>query len=134
MAKWIIKAAAMSGAISVALGAIGAHTLKNILSEPHRLMWEKAVHYQIFHTFALWICFFLIHTFPQATQAHKRVEQAAYLFLTGIFCFSGSLYLLSTREITGISGSIIGPITPLGGTVWIIAWLLLFFHSKSFFK
>ena len=48
---------------------------------------------------------------------------AGFLFFTGILLFSGSLYLLSTQSILNISIPLLGPITPLGGSLLIFGWL-----------
>lgn len=119
MNKRIIITAAILGLIAVILGAFGAHGLEGKVSESGLDNWNTAVNYQFYHVFAL----LFLATF---SRAKNGLIQAAYIcFTVGIFLFSGSLYLLSTREITGISTGILGPITPIGGLFFIIGWFSL---------
>ena len=107
--------AGISGAITVGLGAFGAHGLKSVLS-PYLLdVYETAVQYQMWHTLALFGCGILLRN-----SFSKGVSYAALLFTIGIIFFSGSLYAL---VFTGIKW--FGPITPLGGLCFIIGWLTL---------
>lgn len=68
----------------------------------------------------------------------KSLGVAGWLFAGGVVCFSGSLYLLSTREVHGLSVEWLGPITPLGGILLIVAWGLLFastfYHYERHYK
>lgn len=107
--------ALISGALAVALGAFGAHKLKPLLDANQQSIWEKAVLYQFVHTLALVI---LLN--------EKEIRNSKWigtLFVTGIVCFSGSLYLLATAHITWINTAVIGPVTPVGGMCFIAAWL-----------
>jgi len=114
----ILSVAAVSGLLAVALGAFGAHGLKGIISPEMLEVYKTGVQYQFYHTFALLIVGVLM-SFSQS----KGLTWSAYLFITGIILFSGSLYLLA---ITGIKA--LGMITPFGGITWIAAWILLFVH------
>jgi uncharacterized membrane protein YgdD (TMEM256/DUF423 family) len=104
---------AILGGLGVALGAFGAHGLKQIIDDPHRLdVWETAARYQMIHALAL--C---------AVAAHPRAPRGpAWLFLVGTFIFSGSLYALA---LSGIG--ILGAITPMGGACFIAGWIWLAF-------
>lgn len=113
--------AAISGMLAVALGALGAHYLEKQLAPQKMEIWEKAVRYQFYHTLVLLILTILIKTYG----AGRLIKFSAWLFAGGIVLFSGSLYLLSTRELTGLPSHWLGPLTPLGGISWIIAWMLL---------
>lgn len=118
----LIKAAAISGALAVILGAFGAHALKGLLSPEQLQVYETGVRYQFYHTIAL---FFSGWAFQHAGV--RTFRTAGFFFLAGIFCFSGSLYLLSARDLIGIMNwSFLGPVTPLGGLFFIIGWILLF--------
>lgn len=121
MQKTFVLLAALSGLSAVALGAFGAHGLQPLLSAHQLMMWEKAVQYQFYHTGALLFCVLLAERLPAAL-----LTWAGRCFAVGILFFSGSLYLLATRELTGLSGSILGPITPMGGLLFIAGWALLF--------
>lgn len=126
-AKQVLRIAAISGAIAVAFGAFGAHKLKELIDEKSVMNWETGVKYQMLHTLAMLLCGVLM-----LLQPVKQLKTAASLFLAGIFCFSGSLYLLTTRTITGISATFLGPITPIGGLLFIAGWLFLFVAVSKF--
>ena len=123
MQKIIFTATALSGFMAVGLGAFGAHALRSLISVDAIAIWEKGIQYQFYHTLALLFCCLYLRT-----QYVTIVRNAAICFLLGIVCFSGSLYLLATRELSGISTAIIGPVTPLGGIFFICGWALLLFH------
>ncbi len=120
MKKILILSAAL-GALTVALGAFGAHGLKPLLSETNMEVYKTAVSYQFFHVLAIFGCGILFHL-----SGNKFFHYAANAFLLGILLFSGSLYLLSTREATGLTSiSYLGPITPLGGLCFITGWIMM---------
>lgn len=127
MHKSFIRIAAILGAITVITGAFGAHTLRKILSPNILTTYETAVRYQFFHVLALLITGILFKEFT-----NNSLRWAGYFFIAGIILFSGSLYLityLQTTEIVGYKG--IGILTPLGGLLFIVAWLLLAIGIKS---
>jgi len=120
MDKQIIVTASFFGFLAVVLGAFAAHGLKGRLSASELDVWHTAVQYQFYHVFAL----LFLGLYPQIKGSLIKV--AYYLFTFGIIFFSGSLYLLSTRELTGLTGiSFLGPITPVGGLLFIAGWLTL---------
>jgi uncharacterized membrane protein YgdD (TMEM256/DUF423 family) len=103
-----LRIAAVSGFLVVALGAFGAHGLKDGLVKHGTLdIWEKAVIYQMFHTLALLVL---------AVRPSVHVG-AAVCFLIGIIIFCGSLYMLAITNIRWL-----GAITPLGGLGFLIGW------------
>jgi uncharacterized membrane protein YgdD (TMEM256/DUF423 family) len=113
---WFILAA-IFGFLSVALGAFGAHSLKNVLDDYGKSIYEKAVHYQMFHTMALFAVGLLQHLFKETP-----FSPAGYGFLVGILLFSGSLYTLA---VTGTKW--LGAITPIGGLGFLFGWAWLIF-------
>jgi uncharacterized membrane protein YgdD (TMEM256/DUF423 family) len=116
MHKKFLLTATILGAVSVALGAFGAHALKETLSEQSLNTYEVAVRYQFYHVFALALTAVLYGSYP-----NKRIINAGRLFIAGIILFSGSLYLLvSLPDLRWL-----GAITPLGGACFIGGWLLL---------
>lgn len=120
MNKRIIIAASIFGMIAVAFGAFGAHTLKNLISSSSLEIWKTAVNYQFYHTFAL--LFLSLYS----NKHNNTIDLAAWFFSIGIILFSGSLYLISTKEIFKISGlAFLGPITPIGGLFFIMGWISL---------
>jgi uncharacterized membrane protein YgdD (TMEM256/DUF423 family) len=122
MNKKILIAASLFGAVAVVLGAFGAHSLKSLVSADALSIWAKGVEYQFYHTFAL--------LFLSQLKESKLTNLAYAFFSFGILFFSGSLYLLATRSVTEISFvNYIGPITPIGGLLFIIGWGLLFLSA-----
>ena len=101
----------------MALGALGAHSLKNVLDEYGKSIYEKAVIYQMFHTMGLFAVGLL-----QMFLKNASFSISGWSFLTGIFLFSGSLYLLA---LTGIKW--LGAITPFGGIAFLLGWAFLGF-------
>lgn len=118
MHKRYLITAAILGAVSVILGAFGAHALKEILSTESFNIYEVAVRYQFYHVLALAITGILFGSY-----ANKHIVHAGRLFIAGIILFSGSLYLLvALPDLRWL-----GAITPLGGACFIGGWLLLAF-------
>jgi uncharacterized membrane protein YgdD (TMEM256/DUF423 family) len=110
--------AAFLGALSVSIGAFGAHGLKNILTETGRTeTFELAVRYQFYHTFAIFFVGLLMFQLK-----NRLLNFAALFFVLGIIFFSGSLYILSLTGKTWL-----GAVTPLGGLLFIIGWILVFY-------
>jgi uncharacterized membrane protein YgdD (TMEM256/DUF423 family) len=125
----LIALSAVSGAISIILGAIAAHQLKNLLSESSLDAFDKGVKYQMFQS--LFLVFLGISC---NSENHKVIKNVALLAFTGMCLFSLSIYLLSTQVITNINFSWLGPITPLGGLAMIVSWLLFAVKAKQIFK
>ena len=120
MNKQIIITASVFGMLAVIAGAFGAHALKARLSVQDLQVWHTAVEYQFYHVFAM---LFLAVLSQYRT---KFITATYYLFTFGIVFFSGSLYLLSCRELIGVSWLVVmGPITPIGGLLFIVGWLML---------
>lgn len=115
LTKLFLLAGAALGGISVVLGAFGAHALRNSLSESSLSAWQTGVQYQMFHALALLLIGVLMQRSPM-----PLLSWAGGFMLLGIVLFSGSLYLLSLTSLRWP-----GPVTPLGGVAFIIAWSLL---------
>lgn len=123
--KKILLASSIIGALSVILGAFGAHALQNIIDAKALKTYQIGISYQFYHAIALlgvaaWI--------KNDIEPSVWIGRAAFCFIIGVLLFSGSLYLIALKEILGLQGwvmKIIGPSTPIGGTFFIIGWLLL---------
>jgi uncharacterized membrane protein YgdD (TMEM256/DUF423 family) len=125
MEKKIILTAGFFGMSAVILGAFGAHAFKNVLTAEQLVSFETGVKYQMYH--ALFLLFLGINThLPLKTK-----KTILTLIILGIIFFSGSIYLLSTKAVTGIDFKAIGIVTPIGGSLLIAAWAVLTFN---FFK
>lgn len=105
--------------LAVVFGAFGAHGLKGHISDDALAAFKTGHEYQFLHSLAILILFVIHSLYPV-----KQFRYAVYFFLAGIFLFSGSLYLLSTRELTGLPVGFLGPLTPLGGLCFIAGWLI----------
>lgn len=123
--KLFIIAGAINGFLAVALGAFGAHALKERLSEKYLAIWETAVQYQMFHALVLVAIGILMSSklFGHVTS----LNMAGYLILIGIILFSGSLYVLS---LTGVG--VLGAITPIGGVAFLAGWIMLIIAAVKF--
>jgi uncharacterized membrane protein YgdD (TMEM256/DUF423 family) len=115
MVKFWFIPSAISGFLSVALGAFGAHSLKNILDEYGKSIYGKAVLYQMFHTMALFAVGVLQHLVKESS-----FSIAGWGFFIGILLFSESFYLLATTGIKWLGG-----ITPFGGVAFLFGWFWL---------
>lgn len=117
MNKFLIQSGAILGALGVALGAFGAHALKDMLTASNRLdTFETAVKYQFYHALALILVGILSQNFTVKTMNYSGLSM-----LIGTIIFSGSLYVIC---FTGIKA--FGAIAPIGGTLMIVGWVLLF--------
>lgn len=106
-----LRVVAILGFLAVALGAFGAHGLKELLARNGTTeIWEKAVLYHFVHLLAM---LFLVSRQPLPTGPWA-------CFLAGIVIFSGSLYLLAVTNVRWL-----GAITPLGGLSFLAGWCWL---------
>lgn len=125
MVRFLLSSGAFLGALAVVLGAFGAHGLKARLDAYSLEIFQKGVEYQYVHVLALLVAGLLAIKYPGSLLTYAGIA-----FMLGILFFSGSLYLLATRQLLGIEAmsGILGPITPIGGLFFIIGWVLLGIH------
>jgi len=120
MNRTILLTAAILGVTSIILGAFGAHGLKALISPESVQTFETGVRYQMYH--ALFLLFVGSTTYISV----KSKTKIFYLVVVGVLFFSGSIYGLSTNVLTGFDFKTIGIITPVGGLLLIVAWVLVF--------
>jgi len=120
MNKTILVTASVLGITAIILGAFAAHGLKELLSVESQQTFETGVRYQMYHAILL---LFVGNSVLIRQRAKKKIY---YLTLIGVFLFSGSIYGLATNILTTFDFKIIGFITPIGGLLLIISWILLF--------
>lgn len=122
-ARLILQFAAVLGALTVAIGAFGAHGLRPMLEASGRLeTFETAVRYQFYHLLAL----LAVGVLATARPDLRGLDTTALLWLAGVVIFSGSLYAICFTGITKF-----GAVAPLGGLLLIAGWVrLLFAISK----
>jgi len=117
--KTIIITAAVFGVTSVIMGAMGAHALKAVLSPDSLSSFLTGSKYNMYHAIAL-----LAIAGNTKYLQENWLKNGVLLITVGTVLFSGSIYLLSTSSVTGLSArSILGPLTPIGGILLILGWL-----------
>lgn len=118
MRKTFLMITAILGALTIILGAFGAHALKEVLSSDSLKSFETAVRYQMYHV--------LVLLFANTTQilTEKTKNNISYTLLIGVLLFSGSIYAIT---VGGISAKTIWFVTPIGGLFLIVSWLILLF-------
>ncbi len=104
---------------AVAFGAFGAHALRESIPADRLAIFQTGVQYQAMHALALL-------ALGLSQQRRKALTAACWLFVAGVFFFSGSLYALA---ITGTRW--LGAITPVGGVCFLSGWLLVFLALAS---
>ncbi len=116
MVRVFFSLGALLAGLAIMAGAYGAHGGETALDQDQARWIAKAARYQMYHGLALlavaWAC-------TQWPEQVRLFQVSGGLFLIGIVCFSGSLYLMA---FTGIN---LGYITPLGGFAFIMGWFLL---------
>ncbi|WP_296143254.1 DUF423 domain-containing protein [uncultured Flavobacterium sp.] len=122
MDKKIIATGAVLGFIAIILGAFGAHALKEVLDANQLTSFETGVRYQMYHAI------FLLFIGSTSYVSEKAKKSIYYLVLSGVVLFSGSIYFLATKSITGVDIRAIGIVTPIGGLLMICAWGMLFLN------
>ena len=122
-ANKLIALGGVFAGLGVALGAFASHGLKASLSPYLLEVFNIGVQYQFIHAIAIIVCGGLLLN-KVSIKAQKYFFLAAICFIIGIFCFSGSLYALA---LTGIKW--FGPITPLGGMIFMLGWVLLVYAA-----
>ncbi|MDP6963563.1 MAG: DUF423 domain-containing protein [Planctomycetota bacterium] len=107
-----LRIGAISAFLAVALGAFGAHYVKDLIGEQLTEAWQTAVRYQFLHALAI-----LVLAINYSKIEFFAVGRVISWFAIGTILFSGSLYVLS---LTGIKA--FGPVTPVGGVCFLVGW------------
>jgi|TARA_R110000822_G_scaffold187752_5_gene326535 uncharacterized membrane protein YgdD (TMEM256/DUF423 family) len=113
---------AISGFIGVVFGAFGTHGLRGTVEPELLSVWQTAMQYQMFHVLVL-----LSIIIAGSRQSNRLLTISGWLFVAGTVLFSGSLYAL---VITGIKS--LGMVTPFGGVLFLLGWLVLSFALVKF--
>ena len=111
---------ALFGMLAIIFGAFGAHALKKTLSEDQLKSFETGVKYQMYHAIVLLLLGF---NFQFSTSAMY------WCFILGIVLFSFSIYGLVISDSKGKKLKFLGPITPIGGLLFVVGWLLLILRA-----
>jgi uncharacterized membrane protein YgdD (TMEM256/DUF423 family) len=117
-ARGFLAVAGVLLALATVAGALGAHALRDVLDARQLASLDTAVDYQFFHSLGLLAVALCLARTTEAGAA-RLLEVAAWLLVAGVLCFSGSLYLL-------LAGGprLLGPVTPVGGVLLIMGWLV----------
>lgn len=122
--KGSIITGAIFGFLAVSLGAFGAHALSDVLDAYGESIWDTAVQYQMFHAAGIVAVGILMH--PRLFGPTGMLKGAFICMTLGIIIFSGSLYALAVTEI-----KVLGAITPVGGVLFLIGWILLLISTAK---
>lgn len=117
--KKVLISSSILGAITIGAGAFGAHGLKELVTPEAMSTFETGVRYQMYHVIALLILG-LADKIPEPT-----LRWVFRFFVWGILLFCGSIYLLVCKDLLNLSTNFLGPVTPIGGLLFIGGWLRL---------
>jgi len=124
MNKKVILIAVSLIILGIILDAFSAHALKKLISFEQLQSFKVGTKYHLFHSLAVLIL----------ALNYSRLKLSSIiiaLFISGIIFFSFSIYFLSIQDLIGINLNILGPLTPIGGLLFIFAWILVFFKAMS---
>lgn len=121
--KLFIILGAINAFLSVALGAFGAHGLEGKVEPRYLEIWQTGVQYQMFHSLGLIAVGILMGN----VSTGSLLSWSGWLMLIGIILFSGSLYALT---LSGVG--VLGAITPFGGVLFLISWVLLIVFAVKY--
>ena len=122
MKELVLTFGGILGTLAVISGAFGAHALKKKLSENQLESFETGVKYQMYHAIIL-IIIGIIFPFIELSQVIM-----AWCFLLGTLLFSFSIYGLVMSTASGKKLSFLGPVTPIGGLLLVVGWVLLTYN------
>ena len=119
MERIVLLSAALYGALGIIFGAFGAHALKKTFTEDLLKSFETGVKYQLYHAIVLLVIGF------QLPFTNSLEKSAAWCLIAGTLLFSFSIYGLCLSSAKGRKLRFLGPITPLGGLLLVVGWILL---------
>lgn len=124
------RAAAILLVTGIFLGALGAHSLKKILFEQQLISFETGVRYQIYGGFSV-LVFSILEVITK-----KSLKLIVVTNVLGVCIFSLSIYFLALKDVLGlpeIISKILGPITPIGGLLQIVSWVIFILRANKIF-
>ena len=110
---------------SIIIGAFGTHLLKDLVSLTELYSFKTGLKYQFFHALGI------ITLSLNSDKFTDRLKIALALMCIGVLLFSFSIYFLAINNLLDISMRFLGPITPVGGIILIISWIILLFNVKK---
>lgn len=125
--RLFVRLAGLLGALTVLIGAFGAHLLKEYLQPEQLSSFNTGVAYQFYHVLAILAVGVLYKRYNT-----KNMGRAVTCFLIGILLFSGSLYASTILQVLGLGGlGMFAIITPIGGIFLVLGWVYLFLGLPS---
>lgn len=122
--RLIWKCGSLLMVTAIILGAFGAHGLKKIASPEALAWWETGATYHRTHGLGVML---IAALWPRVSISRQKwLKRAIWCHLSGVFLFSGSLYIMTLTEMKWL-----GAITPFGGTLFILGWLSAFMAVVS---
>lgn len=118
MSEFVLMCGGIYGSLAVILGAFGAHGLKKILGDEQLKSFETGVKYQMYHALLLILCGII---FPFEGFSENLM---GWFIIVGIFFFSFSIYGLVLSGARGRKIAFLEPVTPLGGLLLVMGWIL----------
>jgi uncharacterized membrane protein YgdD (TMEM256/DUF423 family) len=125
MDKRFLIAGSFFGLITIIIGAFGAHALQSVLDQSQLNTFETGVKYQMYHALLL----MFLGLFNVEKSRSKTV--IFWLLVIGTVLFSWSIFGLATNSLTGLNFKTIAILTPVGGTLLIISWALIFYKALT---
>ncbi len=126
MKETILTFGGLFGGLAVIFGAFGAHALKKRFTEDQLKSFETGVKYQMYHALML-IVTGVSFPFIETSQILM-----AWCFIFGIILFSFSIYGLTLSDASGKKMRFLGPVTPFGGLLLVIGWILFTINAAKY--
>lgn len=123
MNRWLFASGSFSAAVAVALGAFGAHALKEVLSGEMLSVFETGCRYQMYHALAL---IALSAAASHWKESYPLFRAAGIMFIAGTVLFSGSLYLYAAVDVRSVV-----VVTPVGGILFLAGWITSFLAVRK---
>lgn len=121
MKKSMLIKGSILGGLAVILGAFGAHALKEVLTAEQLISFETGVRYQMYHALVLMFLFIITLKIN-----HIFFNRAAQFIFWGVILFSGSIYLLTLKNMLDVEAlKYVAPLTPIGGGLIIVGWMFI---------
>ena len=117
--KGYITIASLFAALAILFGAFGSHALKERLSAQSLEVYDIATRYLMFHALGIFLIALLGFQLPK-----ESLEIPVIMMIVGTSIFSGSLYLIAMLDFKKL-----GMVTPIGGLLLIVSWLLLAYNT-----
>jgi uncharacterized membrane protein YgdD (TMEM256/DUF423 family) len=111
---------ALFGLASIILGAFAAHRFRKVLSQEVLQSFETGIRYMMYHAIALLVLGFHLNFLSLGQRL------TALFMISGVILFSFSIFGLCYGAYKKINLRFLGPVTPIGGLLLVVAWVLLF--------